>query len=378
MVERYIDIVKAGSSILPRCTMAKDYYEILGVSKNATKDEIKKAFHKKAHQYHPDKTGGDEGKFKEVNEAYQVLSDDKKRAAFDQYGNPDMAGSGAGGFDPSGFGFDFSNMNNGAGMEFDLGDIFGDMFGGGRGQQQKARRGRDMEMSIELTFEEAVFGIQKTVTLDRQGLCSVCSGTGGKPGTKIETCHTCQGQGFVQEVRRSFLGSFATNKQCDTCHGTGSRPKESCTHCKGKGVEYVHERVEVTIPAGVDTGQTLRVSGKGETIQGGSTGDLFLHIRVRPHKTFTREGYALHTDISIKLTDALLGTSYTLKTLDGEVVVEIPTGITHGQLLRVKDRGVPHGKSSRGDLILRVFIDMPKKLSKDVRKLIEQMREEGI
>jgi molecular chaperone DnaJ len=362
--------------------MAKDYYDILGVSKNATKDEIKKAFHKKAHQHHPDKTGGDEKKFKEVNEAYQVLSDDKKRASFDQYGNPDMAGAGGaggfGGFDPSGFGFDFSNMNNGGGMEFDLGDIFGDMFGGGGRKQSRAQRGRDMEMSVDLSFEEAVFGVQKTITIDRQGLCTVCDGTGGKPGTKMDTCATCQGKGQVQEVQRSFLGSFATTRTCTTCHGTGTVPKESCAHCKGKCVEHLHEKVEVTIPSGVDTGQTLRVQSKGEAIHGGSVGDLFLHIRVRPHKTFTREGYTLYTDITVKLTDALLGTSYTLKTLDGEVVVEIPAGITHGQLLRVKERGIPHGKNSRGDLILRVFIDMPKKLSKDVRKLVEQMREEGV
>lgn len=362
--------------------MAKDYYEILGVSKNATKDEIKKAFHKKAHQYHPDKSGGDEKKFKEVNEAYQVLSDDKKRASFDQYGNPDMAGAGGaggfGGFDPSGFGFDFSNMNNGGGVEFDLGDIFGDMFGGGRKQQRQAR-GRDMEMSIDLSFEEAVFGVQKTITIDRQGLCTICQGTGGKPGTKMDTCATCQGKGQVQEVQRSFLGSFATMRTCSTCHGTGSIPKESCVHCKGKGVEHLHEKVDVTIPSGVDTGQTLRVQGKGEAIHGGSVGDLFLHIRVQKHKKFTREGDSLFTDITIKLTDALLGTTYTLETLDGKVEITIPQGVTHGQLLRVREKGVPHASGrKRGDLILRVDIDMPKKLSKDVRKLVEKMREEGV
>jgi len=363
--------------------MPKDYYKTLGVDKSASKEEIKKAFHKLAHTHHPDKNKGDDKKFKEINEAYQVLSDDKKRASFDQFGNADgpqgFSGGGFGG--QGGFGgFDFTGQNGG--MEFDmgnLGDIFGDFFGGGMGRGgQKARKGRDLQTETTLSFEESIFGVERKININKQSVCNICNGTGGKVGTKMNTCPTCEGQGQVREVRRSILGNFATTKTCDNCFGSGKVPSEKCSQCKGAGIRRTDEEISVNIPSGINNGETLRVRGRGEAISGGEAGDLYIKLNVKSHSIYTREGSNLIMDLKIKLTDALLGMSYDLKTLDNKnVEVKIPEGINNGEMLRVKGKGVPtaHG---RGDTIIKINIDMPSKLSKKNKELIEKLKEEGL
>ena len=361
--------------------MSKDYYEILGVNKSSSKDEIKKAFHKLAHKHHPDKNKGDDSKFKELNEAYQTLSDDPKRAQYDRFGsagpqgfNPGAQGGGFGGFDFTGF------QNGGQGVEFDmgdLGDIFGDFFGGGmsRGQQ---RRGRDISTEIDLTFEESIFGVTRKILLTKQSICDICKGNGGKPGTKMTTCATCNGKGQIREVKRSILGSFSSVKTCDTCFGSGKVPTEKCTECDGRGVLKKQEEINLNIPAGINNGEMVKMSGMGEAIRGADAGDLYIKVNVRPHAIFKRDGLNLTMDLPIKLTDALLGMTYDLKILEGTTVeVKIPEGINHNELLRVRGKGVPSSRG-RGDIILRAQIKMPTKLSKKSKETIEGLKKEGL
>lgn len=363
--------------------MSKDYYKTLGVNKGASKDEIKKAFHKLAHAHHPDKNKGDDTKFKEINEAYQVLSDDKKRASYDQFGSADgpQGFGGFGGGQGGGFGgFDFSGGQGG--VEFDmgnLGDIFGDFFGGGMSRGgQKTRKGRDIQTEINLSFEESIFGVEKKIKLNKQSICNICNGSGAKVGTKMNSCSTCNGQGQIREVRRSILGNFATTKTCETCFGSGKVPSEKCSNCRGAGVLRKEEEISVNFPPAINNGETLRVRGRGEAIQGGEAGDLYIKLNVKSHPVYTRDGSNLMMDLNIKLTDALLGMSYDLKTLEGkDVEVKIPEGINNGEMLRVKGRGVPSGHS-RGDIIIRVHIKMPSKLSRKNRELVEKLKEEGI
>ncbi len=360
-------------------SMAQNYYETLGVDKGASKEEIKKAFHKLAHKHHPDKNKGDDKKFKEVNEAYQVLSDDKKRASYDQFGSADGP-QGFGGGQGGGFGgFDFSGANGGVEFDMgDLGDIFGDFFGGGMGRRNAAPRGRDISTEIDLSFDESIFGVERTILLTKQSVCDICHGTGGKPGTKMETCKTCGGNGQIREMKRSILGTFSTTRTCDTCHGTGKIPTEKCTECHGKGVRTKQEEIKVKIPAGINAGEMVRMTGMGEAIQGGTTGDLYIKINVKPHTLFKRDNLNLTMDLKIKLSDALLGTKYDLKTLEGNTVeVKIPEGINHGEYLRVKGKGVPSNRG-RGDIIIRILVDMPSKLSRKTKELIEKLKEEGI
>lgn len=383
--------------------MSKDYYKTLGVEKSASKDEIKQAFRKLAHEYHPDKKGGNEAKFKEVNEAYSTLSDDAKRAQYDRFGSagPGFGGSGAGGYGQGGNpfeGFDFSQFTQGFGgqggsqnIEFDIGDIFGDIFGGstgrggaggGRGRTQK---GRDVSIDIEIPFKDAVFGSTRELRFSRTAPCDHCKGTGGEPGTQIHTCDTCKGRGKVQEVRRTFLGNVSTTATCPTCAGKGSIPKEKCKTCRGSGVHEKQENLEVVIPAGINDGEMLRMAGKGESVSGhggatGSAGDLYVKIHVVAHPLFERDGSDLHTTLLIKLSEALLGNVRTLATLDGDIQLSIPAGITHGEQLRVRGRGVPVGgsKNRRGDLFVKISIDMPKHLSKAAKKAIEELKKEGM
>ncbi len=361
--------------------MPKDYYKTLGVDKNASKEEIKKAFHKLAHTHHPDKNNGDDKKFKEINEAYQVLSDDKKRSSFDQFGSADgPQGFGGGGYGGQGGfgGFDFTGQNGGAEFDMgDLGDIFGDFFGGGRGRQ-KARKGRDMSTEINLSFEESIFGVDKIIKINKQSTCHTCSGSGGKPGSKMDTCKVCNGQGQVREVRRSILGNFSTVKTCDTCLGNGKIPFEKCSVCHGSGVIKKDEEISVKIPAGINNGETLRVRGQGEAIQGGETGDLYIKLYVKSHSVFTREDLNLVMDLKIKLTDALLGMTYDLLTLEGKKIeVKIPEGINNGEILRVKGKGVPSTRG-RGDILINIEVIMPNKLSRKNKEIIEKLKEEGL
>ena len=354
----------------------KNYYEVLGITKSASEDDIKKAFRKLAHKYHPDKKGGDEKKFKEVSEAYTVLSDKKKRAEYDTYGKT-FAGGSAGG--PGG-GFDFSGFQgfgNAEGVEFDIGDIFGEFFGGG-GARRASARGRDISIDIELPFRDAVFGTERRVLISKIATCAECTGSGAKPGTTMEHCKTCNGKGVMRETRRSFLGTFTSQRECPTCHGRGQVPKEPCPVCRGEGVAKKEEEVRINIPAGVQDGEMIRMPGQGEATIGGGAGDLYVKLHVKADPRFTREGGNLITSLPIKLTDALLGGEYHIHTLDGDITLTVPAGVAHGELLRVRGKGVPSGRNSRGDLLVRVDIGFPKKLSRKARTLIEDLRAEGM
>ena len=362
--------------------MTKDYYNILGVSKSATKDDIKKAFHKMAHQYHPDKKGGDEKKFKEANEAYQVLSDDKKHAQYDQFGSGFENFAGGQGQQGGFGGFDFSGFQQG-GADFDFGnlnDIFGDFFGGGfgGGGRQQDRRGRDISTEITLSFTEAVFGGERAMLLTKTSLCYTCKGSGSKHGTKTKKCDSCNGQGKIHEIKRSFLGNFTQVRVCDVCMGVGTVPEEKCGECRGVGVVKRQEEIKFVIPAGIRDGEMIRLTGHGEAVaKGGIAGDLYIKINVGKHIVFKREGNDLMMDLNLKLTEAMLGKSFELETLDGKVDVTIPEGTVHGEVLRVRGKGVP-SKSKRGDILMKVNIIFPRKLSRKAREAIEKLKEEGM
>lgn len=366
--------------------MAKDYYKILGVSKNASQDEIKKAFRKLAHQHHPDKEGGDSAKFKEASEAYAILSDEKKRANYDQFGTADFGGQGAGGgFNGAqGFGgFDFSGFQGGFGGEegFDLGDLFGGIFGGGGrgGGRSRSRRGSDIAVDIEISFKDSVYGVDRKIKLHKNSTCSRCKGAGNEPGTELKTCDNCKGKGQIKDVRHSIFGSIAVNRQCEVCNGAGKIPKEKCKQCKGSGIENKSEEINVRIPGGVENGESVRLSGAGEAITGGPSGDLFIRIHVTKNLNFKKEGNNIVGDLKVKISDALLGADKQVETIDGLITVPVPAGIQHGEILRIKNRGfLIGGGPKRGDLMLKIYIEVPHKLSKTAKNLIEDLRKEGI
>ncbi|MFA6076774.1 MAG: molecular chaperone DnaJ [Candidatus Paceibacterota bacterium] len=367
--------------------MNKDYYEILGVNKSASKDDIKKAFYKLAHKYHPDKKEGNETKFKQVNEAYQVLSDDTKRSKYDQYGfqfeNMGSASTGGyGGSRQGGFeGFDFSGFQNGN-ADFDFGnlnDIFSDFFGGGMGGgRREQKRGRDISTEIQISFSDSIFGTNRKVLITKMSNCLICHGSGAKVGSKIETCKTCNGQGKIRESKRTIFGNIANTKICEVCSGTGEVPKEICEMCKGKGVLRREEEVSIVIPAGIRDGEMIRMTGYGEAASKGTTGDLYIKINVAPHTVFKRDGNDLVMNLNLKLSDALLGVEHSIETLDGEIKVTIPEGVSVNEILRVRGKGVPISKSKRGDLLIKLNIKMPSKISRSSRALIEELKKEGI
>ena len=356
--------------------MAKNYYDILGITKSASKDDIKKAFRKLAHKYHPDKKGGDASKFKEVNEAYSILSDDKKRAEYDSYGRV-FSGAGGASSGPDMGGFDFSGFAGGqAGFEdFNIGDIFGDIFGGNSG---RVARGRDVSIDIELSFAESVFGSERKVLITKTSQCSICTGSGGKPGTEMKTCDICNGKGRVHETRRSFFGSISTTKTCENCKGSGKIPKEKCTNCHGAGVVRKQEEIAINVPPGIDDGEMIRLSGMGEAIAGGIAGDLYVKVHVKRHPYLRKEGTNLVTDLNVKLSDALLGSDYTVHTLDGDITLKVPENVAFGEILRVRGKGVPIEKNRRGDLLVRINITFPGKLGKKARELLNELRKEGV
>lgn len=358
----------------------KDYYQVLGVDKSANKEEIKKAFRKLAHKYHPDKKTGDEAKFKEVNEAYQILSNDKKRSEYDTYGR--VFSGGGGQQQSSGFeGFDFSGFEgfqNAQGFEnFDLGDIFGDFFGGGRRQNQNPR-GRDIAIDVELSFKESIFGASRSILIQKNSTCDKCQGSGAEKGSELVTCPTCNGRGKVREARRSLLGTITTEKVCGVCFGKGKVPQKKCTQCQGTGVHRKEEEINISIPAGVEDGEMIRLSGMGEAVPGGTSGDLYAKVHVKKDDTFQRDKDDIRIDLNIKLTDALLGSTYTIETLDGEIDLKIPAGISYNEVLRVRGKGVPRSNSGRGDLLVKIKITMPKKISRKAKKVIKDLKEEGI
>lgn len=347
--------------------MAKDYYKILGVEKNASADDLKKAFRGLAHKHHPDKPGGDAEKFKEINEAYQVLGDADKRAKYDQFGSSAFDGSGGGG-NPFGGGFDFSGFQGGAGFE-DLGDIFGGMFGGGR---RGPPRGNDIQVDVDLSFHDAVFGVDRDVTLTKPTTCARCGGIGGEPGSKMKTCKECDGKGVKTVSQRTILGTIQTKVSCPACDGEGEIPEKPCTECTGTGIARRKMSLTVTIPAGTDDGVTYRVRGEGEAVRGGQSGDLLVRVHVEPDPRFEREGSTIHSQAKIGFTQAALGDEIDVETVDGRVDLKIPAGTQGGSQFRLRGKGVPH-RGGRGDQVVTVEVVTPTKLTKEQRELIEKL-----
>jgi len=348
----------------------RDYYEVLGINKNASADEIKKAFRKLAIQYHPDKDGGDEAKFKEAGEAYEVLKDAQKRQRYDQFGHAGVGGA------PGGGGTPFEGFGNGQGFEFNfgdggLGDLFGSFFGGGQAQRGP-RRGRDVETSIELTFEEAVFGVEKTLHLTLEDECSHCEGSTVEPGYELKTCDTCKGAGQQTRMMNTMFGAIQQQVVCETCHGRGKVPEKNCTVCHGKGTERKKQDITIKVPAGVDDGATIRLRERGEAIADGPKGDLYVNLRVKPHKKFTREGDLILSDEHISMVDAALGVEIEVETVDGVVTMKVPSGTQSGTDFKLSSHGVPHMRGGgRGAHIVRIVVDIPTKLSKKQRELLE-------
>lgn len=366
--------------------MAQDYYKILGVSKTATPAEIKKAYRRLAHEHHPDKGQGDAAKFKEVSEAYKVLSNPEKRANYDRFGDAGAGmggGAGFGGFSGSApGGWDFNDFAQGFGGQAqgwdDAFDIFSDIFGGSRGARSSRTRGIDLEMELHLDFEEAVFGAEKEVKLEKKDTCTTCSGSGAQPGSKVITCPKCHGQGQIRTTRRTILGNMATVATCDQCSGTGKVPEKSCKDCLGTGQLRRAKTIKVTVPAGVDDGSRLRVPGEGEVgYRGSQAGDLYLYLRVKPHPTLKRDGQNVYTEMPISFYQAALGTSVNVQGVDGTMNVKIPEGTQSGKVLRLKGKGIPYVNSSaRGDHFVTVRVVTPTKLTKKEKELFKKLAAE--
>ncbi|MEK7516859.1 MAG: molecular chaperone DnaJ [Patescibacteria group bacterium] len=352
--------------------MSKDYYKILGVERSASEVEIKKAFRRLAMEHHPDK-GGDQAKFKEMNEAYQVLSDQAKRAQYDKYGTTfDGTGPGAGGgfsgFDGSGF----ENVDLG-----NLGDIFSDFFGGGGRTRTKsrARAGRDIEMDVTLDFKEAAFGVEKDIRLSGPVTCRTCGGGGSEPGSGVSTCRTCGGTGAMAVVQRTVFGDFRATSTCTTCSGAGSIIERVCKVCAGTGAVRDTRELSVKIPAGIADGDSLRVSGAGEAgTHGGASGDLYVSVRVKPDPQWQRRGYDVVSRAEVSFADAALGTTMEVQTLDGSVKLKVPAGTQSGTLLQIRGHGIAHGaRGERGDHLVETIVPTPKKLSRRERELLEEL-----
>ncbi len=358
--------------------MSTDYYKTLGVDKNASEADIKKAFRKLAHEHHPDKNGnaGNADKFKEINEAYQTLGNKEKRAQYDQFGSAyqNMGGAqGFGGQNPFGQGFGgFSQAGGQQNVDFDLGDIFGSFFGGGGGRGGRTRRGQDIQVDIDISLKEAVFGVSQVLSLRKKNQCSACKGAGG---TSFETCKSCQGAGTVTTT---ILGQFQTQTACPDCQGKGQQVKDKCGQCRGQG--YVDENVDikVEIPAGIDDGQAIRLAGQGNSGGAGSQpGDLFVNVRVRPETNFERQGDDLFTKYKIPFTMAALGGDIQVKTIDGQVKLKIPAGTESGKKFILKNKGVTRLRANgRGNQIVQVTVNVPTKLSRKQKKLLEELNKE--
>lgn len=350
----------------------RDYYEVLGVSRTATQAEIKKGYRAKAKQYHPDisKEADAEVRFKEVNEAYEVLSNEDSRSAYDRFGHAGVNGNGGFGGDPfGGFGT--------AGSPF--GDIFETFFGGGMGGAQARtrapQRGADIQVSVNLTFEEAVFGVEKEIEIDRLETCQVCHGSKMKDGATPPTCSACGGSGEVRRVQQTILGQFMTSGPCPTCNGEGVMITDPCDACNGKGRTRKYTKLSVSVPAGIDDGQTIRMTGQGEAAPGkGPNGDLFVKVRVQSHKYFERRNKQILSTVGINVAQAALGDDIEIDTLDGAVVFTVPAGTQSGQQFRLRGKGVPDLRGGeRGDQLVTVEVVIPKKLSKEQEDLFEQL-----
>ncbi len=350
----------------------RDYYEVLGIGKSASADEIKKAFRRLAVQYHPDKQGGNEAKFKEINEAYEVLKDQSKRQRYDQFGHAGVGGSSGGG--PGAGGFD--GFGQGQNINFDFGDIFSSFFGGGQGQ--RTPRGQDLSLDISLTFEEAVFGIDRDLDVSIDDTCTHCKGSGAEPGHSLKNCPTCHGSGQVNRIMNTIFGQIQQTVVCDTCHGRGKTPEKNCSVCHGHGTERQRKNIKLKIPAGIDDGATIRLAGRGEATQGGEKGDLYVNVRVKSHKTFTREGNLILSTEKVDFVTATLGGELDVQTVDGPLTMKIPAGTQSGTDFKLAGHGAPTLRSSaRGPHIVTIQVETPTRLSKKQKELLEQFKQAG-
>lgn len=372
--------------------MQNDYYNILGVSKDASEDDIKKAYRKLAHQYHPDKPGGNEKKFKEINEAYQILSDKKKRSDYDRFGsagpyqntgfngnNSGFEGFG-GNYNWGGFGFDPQDVS---GMG-DFGDIFGDIFGGfsggGRSNKKSSGRGRDVEVQESISLEEAFSGISKNIKLKMFVSCPHCNGRGAEPGTSFEKCSQCGGKGEIYEQKRTIFGTFSQVAVCPKCHGKGEIPKYPCNKCKGVGrVEDIRE-IKIDIPAGIEDNQSIKINASGEAgLYGAQAGDLYVRIKIIPNNIFSRRGSDLLISKEVSIFDLILSKKIEIPTISGgKIFIEIPTGFNLKENLRISGEGMRKlGSKNRGDLLVNFIIKTPKKISSNAKKILEDLDKQG-
>ncbi|MDA3802571.1 MAG: molecular chaperone DnaJ [Patescibacteria group bacterium] len=361
--------------------MSKDYYDILGVSKDASQAEIKTAFRKEAHKHHPDK-GGQEDKFKEINEAYQVLGNESKRKQYDQFGSGFQNGQAGGGQGSGGFsGFDqgFGGGQGFGGINMDdLGDIFGggfgDIFGGGS-RRHRSTRGRDLEMAISIEFEEASFGIEKELNFTKNVKCSTCNGSGGAPGASLETCKTCGGVGQVSKVQRTILGNIQTQSTCPECEGRGQVYSSKCSKCLGSGISRENIKLKVKIPGGINDGEAIRLAGQGEAGEKGApSGDLYLRIKVKQHDDFLRDGSDVHSQQTISVSQAVLGDKIDVKTIHGKVKLKIPEGTQSGTIFKLKGKGAALLRDSGfADHYVKIKVLIPKGLSRSKKKQLEEL-----
>lgn len=360
--------------------MSEDYYDILGVSKDASQEEIKKAYRKLAHKHHPDK-GGDEEKFKKINKAYQVLSDEKKRKQYDQFGKTSSSAAG-GGFNGYQSGFQ-GNFN-----AEDLGDIFGEFFGGGFGgfsqSKSKKRKGQDIRIDITISLEDAFKGTVVKKSLKKKNTCDRCDGSGAEPDSEMKTCPECDGTGQKETRKRTILGTISQKTTCEKCHGKGEIPEKKCSKCNGKGwVESIKD-LKIKIPAGIKSGQTIRLSGKGNAVEGGVPGDLLVNIRIKSHKFFERKGDDLHYEAKIPFSLATLGGKTEIPTFDEDkkikkIKLKVPSGSKSGKVIKLSGKGMPklQGYSS-GDLYIKLIIEVPDKFTKKQKKLLSDLEEAGL
>jgi molecular chaperone DnaJ len=366
--------------------MPKNYYEILGVSKSATDDEIKKAYRKMAHQYHPDKSGGDEKKFKELNEAYQVLSDKTKRGQYDQYGQTfEQAGRSGQGFSGGFEGFDFNDIfsrsgfsNQGGGFE----DIFSDIFGSGSAQGGRRRRGQgqDIQVDLEISFREMVNGVEKEIKLYKGVICRRCHGSGGDPGSGQENCSHCGGTGQIKKTTRSFFGVFSQVSVCPQCQGAGQIFRKKCSQCGGDGRVKEENRIRIPIPAGIEDRQTLVLEGQGEAGERGvAPGDLYITVRIEKDRKFSRQGNDVLSSEKIPFSVATLGGKVEVETLEEKLILKIPPGTQSGEIFRLKNSGIYFSQGrARGNQLIKIIVEIPKRVNRRQEELLRELKEEGL
>ncbi len=360
----------------------KDYYKILGVNRDASQEEIKKAYRKLAHKYHPDK-GGDEEKMKEINEAYQVLSNREKRAQYDKFGNnPNFGGEGGGFQNFGGFGFNFGfGGENGFDFDTDLESIFRDFFGFGRRDKRKKRKGEDIDIIMNIDLKETLKSTEKEIALEKKVVCQRCGGSGAEPKTKIKECFACRGTGEVQQMRKTIFGTITNYVVCPECGGEGKIPEKPCNVCHGEGRIDGVEKMKILIPAGIDSGQVITLRGKGNAGRRGAVpGDLYIKINVIRNPLFERKGDDLYTIVSIPISKAAMGGETNVPLLNGRSIsLEIPAGTPSGKVFRIAGKGIPHfGRFGKGDLYVKINIQIPKRLTKEQKDALKKLKECGL